>query len=167
MAKNRLHNSGIAQATCQNLPFASEKFDLLLDLSTIDHVPFSGVSEIFSEYYRVLKPKGLLAIAFWQSNFVTKYFYNIPSEQLMFDSKKVAAELKNNNFDIINSYDIGSLLTINESTIWLGPFLFWRMKAAFEDRLFNSVAKFEQYFKNILGGLHVFYARSDKSSEKI
>jgi SAM-dependent methyltransferase len=159
MAKNRLHNSSVAQATCQSLPFASGKFDLVLDLSTIDHIPFDYAGEIFSEYYRVLKPEGLLAMAFWRSNLVTKYFLNPPSEQLYFDKKKVAAELESNGFNIVSSYDIGSLLTIAESNLWLGPFLFWRLKAAFEDRLLDSVAKLEQYIMNMMGGLHVFYAR--------
>jgi SAM-dependent methyltransferase len=159
MAKNRLHNSSVTQATCQNLPFASEKFDLVLDLSTIDHIPFVYAGEVFSEYYRVLKPEGLLAMAFWRSNVITKYFLHSPTEQLYFDEKKVARELEDNGFRIVSSYDIGSLLTITESNLWLGPFLFWRLKAAFEDRLFTSVAKIEQYILNMMGGLHVFYAR--------
>lgn len=159
MAKNRLHNSSVAQATCQNLPFASEKFDLVLDLSTIDHIPFVYAGEVFSEYYRVLKPEGLLAMAFWRSNVITKYFLHSPVEQLYFDEKKVARELEDNGFKIVSSYDIGSLLTITESNLWLGPFLFWRLKAAFEDKLFSSVAKLEQYVLNMMGGLHVFYAR--------
>ena len=158
MAKNRLQNSGVAQATCQSLPFASGKFDLVLDLSTIDHIPFAYAGEIFSEYYRVLKPKGLLAMAFWRSNIVTKYFLHAPSDQFYFDKKKVAKELEDNGFSIVSSYDIGSLLTITESNLWLGPFLFWRLKAAFEDRLLDSVAKLEQYIVNMMGGLHVFYA---------
>jgi hypothetical protein len=107
----------------------------------------------------VLKPKGLLAIAFWQSNIVTKYFLYAPAEQRYLDKKKVAAELEDNGFCIVSSYDIGSLLTITESNLWLGPFLFWRLKAAFEDRLFSSVAKLEPYIVNMMGGLHVFYAR--------
>jgi len=159
MAKNRLHSSNVTQATCQSLPFASEKFDLVLDLSTIDHIPFAYADEVFSEYYRVLKPKGLLAMALWRSNIITKYFLHTPAEQLYFDVKKVANELEVNGFRIISSYNTGSLLTITESKLWLGPFMFWRMKTAFEDKLFSSVAKLEQYVLNIMGGLHVFYAR--------
>lgn len=159
LAKNRLKNSNVAQAACQNLPFASEKFDLVLDLSTIDHIPLVYADKVFSEYYRVLKPTGLLALAFWRSNLVTKYFLHGPAEQLYFDKKKVACELENSGFRIVSSYDIGSLLTITESNLWLGPFLFWRLKAVFEEKLYTWVARFEQYFLNVMGGLHVFYAR--------
>ena len=158
LAKDRLYNTGIAQADCQNIPFACEKFDLVLDLSTIDHIPFSKTGEIFKEYYRVLKPKGLLAIAFWQSNIATKYFLHIDPEQLYFDSKKVANSLENIGFKIVDSYDIGSLLTVIDCNFWLGQFLFWRLKAAFEDKLFTSAARVEPYIFNWLGGLHVFYA---------
>ncbi len=159
LAKRRLKTSNMAQATCHSLPFASGRFDLVLDLSTIDHVPFSDVSLIFNEYYRVLNPGGLLAVAFWRQNVVTKYFIHAPDGQFYFDEKKVAQELKNNGFQIINSYDIGSLLTITENNLWLGPFLFWRLKTVFEEHLLNSVAKFEQYILNTMGGLHVFIAR--------
>ncbi|XHH09324.1 MAG: class I SAM-dependent methyltransferase [Candidatus Bathyarchaeia archaeon] len=159
LAKHRLENTNVAQATCHSLPFKSEKFDLILDLSTIDHIPFKDVNLIFHEYYRVLKQGGLLAVAFWRQNVVTKYFIHTPPDQFYFDKKKIAQELQNNGFQIINSYDIGSLLTITENNLWLGPFLFWRLKTAFEEHLLNSVAKFEQYVLNMMGGLHVFYAR--------
>lgn len=159
LAKNRLRNAGITQAACQNLPFASGKFDLVLDLSTIDHVPFSSVDKILGEYYRVLKPKGLLATAFWRSTLVTKYFLAHHEDQFYFDEKKVACALEENGFTIVRSYDIGSLLTIMESNFWLGQFVFWRLKRAFEDRLLISVARAEQYFLNMMGGLHVFCAR--------
>ncbi|MCW4003205.1 MAG: class I SAM-dependent methyltransferase [Candidatus Bathyarchaeota archaeon] len=159
LAKNRLRNVGITQAVCQNLPFDSGKFDLVLDLSTIDHIPFSGVSKIFAEYYRVLKPKGLLATAFWRSTFITKYFLCPHEDQFYFDEKKVACVLQENGFTIVSSYDVGSLLTLMESNFWFGQFVFWQLKRAFEDKLLTSVATFEQYFLNMMGGLHVFCAR--------
>jgi SAM-dependent methyltransferase len=159
LAKDRLYNSAIAQAACQNLPFVSGKFDLVLDLSTIDHMPFCKASEIIEEYYRVLRPNGLLAVAFWQSNTMTKYFLRIDNEQLYFDSKKVAKMLKRSGFKIVDSYNIGALLTVVDCNLWLGPFLFWRLQAALQDRLFTSAAKIEPYLLNLFGGLHVFHAQ--------
>jgi SAM-dependent methyltransferase len=159
LAKHRLKTSDITQTTCHSLPFACGKFDLVLDLSTIDHIPFKDVDLVFGEYYRVLKPDGLLAVAFWRQNLVTKYFMHKPLDQYYFDKKKVALQLENNGFRITHSYDIGSLLTITENNLWFGPFLFWRLKTVFEDRLLISVAKLEQYVLNMMGGLHVFIAR--------
>jgi SAM-dependent methyltransferase len=159
LAKNRLDHSGVVQAACRSLPFSSENFDLLLDLSTIDHVPFAKTKEIFAEYYRVIKPEGLLAVAFWQSNLATKYLLHVDPEQLYFDSKKVAGALEELGFEIIDSYNTGALLTVMDSNFWLSQFLFWRLKTVFEDKLFTSTARWEPYLSNWLGGLHVFYAR--------
>jgi SAM-dependent methyltransferase len=159
LAKNRLKSHNVAQATCHSLPFASDRFDLILDLSTIDHIPFSDVGHVFREYYRVLKPGGLLAVAFWRSNLVTKYFMHKPPDQYYFEEKNTAGELQKAGFRIENSYAIGSLLTITENNLWLGPFMFWRLKSVFKDRFVDSVAKIEQSSLNMMGGLHVFNAR--------
>ena len=159
LAKERLYNPEIAQATCRNVPFADAKFDLILDLSTIDHIPFSKTKEVFAEYYRVLRPKGLVALVFWQWNTATKYFLEIDPIQLYFDKKKVRRVLEDIGFEIVDSYDIGALLTLRFSSSLLGQFLFWRLKTAFGDTLSTSATWIEPNFLNWLGGLHVFYAR--------
>lgn len=158
LAKSRLNKAGIVQATCQNIPYASNHFDLLLDLSTIDHIPFHKTTQVFEEYHRVLKPKGMLAIAFWQSNLATKYILHTNPEQLYFDRKKVAKALQKTGFEIVASYNVGALLTLLECNYWMGDFLFWRLKAAFDQRLFNWSANLEPYVYNWLGGLRVYYA---------
>jgi SAM-dependent methyltransferase len=158
MANERLRGTGILQATCQTLPFAGKGFDLVLDLSTIDHIPFSKTKVIFNEYFRVLKPKGLLAIAFWQSNLATKYILQADPDQFYFDSKRVAESLEDSGFNIIESYNTGLLLTVKNCNFWLGQFMFWRLKTVFEDQLLASSAKLEPYLINWLGGLRVYYA---------
>ena len=158
LAKARLDKTGVVQATCQNIPYISGNFDLVLDLSTIDHIPFHKTSQVFEEYYRVLKPKGLLAIAFWQSNLATKYLLEVNPEQLYFDSKKVADSLEDIGFKIVGSYNVGALLTMLECNFWVGKFLYWRLKAAFERRLFEYSTKLEPCLYNLLGGLRVYYA---------
>lgn len=156
-AKARLKKAGIVQATCQNIPYASDEFDLLLDLSTIDHIPFHKTRQVFEEYYRVLKPKGLLAVAFWQSNLATKYLLHPDPYQLYFDSRKVAVSLEEVGFRIVDNYTVGALLTMLECNFWVGQFLYWRLKAAFDERLFD-VAKLEPHVYNWLGGLRVYCA---------
>jgi len=50
------------------LPFRSGSVDLLLDLSTIDHVPESQVVLAIGEYARVLGQGGVLVLVSWQRN---------------------------------------------------------------------------------------------------
>jgi ubiquinone/menaquinone biosynthesis C-methylase UbiE len=157
-AKRRLRKPGLLQATCQALPFSSNSFDLVLDLSTIDHMPFATSQKVLTEYYRVLKPQGLLAIAFWQSNIATKYLMSANPDQLYFDRKQIAKSLEQIGFEIVDSYNLGSLLTIMESNFWLGQVMFWQLKAVFKDSLIKFTTKVEPYTINYLGGLHVFYS---------
>jgi hypothetical protein len=82
-----------------------------------------------------------------------------PPDQYYFEEKNTAGELQKAGFRIENSYAIGSLLTITENNLWLGPFMFWRLKSVFKDRFVDSVAKIEQSSLNMMGGLHVFNAR--------
>lgn len=48
----------LAQADAQHLPFASERFDVVVSCETIEHVP--GVQAALCEMYRVARPGGSL-----------------------------------------------------------------------------------------------------------
>lgn len=47
------------------LPYPMDSFDLVIDLSTLDHVPDDHYNQALSEYRRVLKPGGVLAFVVW------------------------------------------------------------------------------------------------------
>lgn len=47
--------------------FAGESFEVVLDLSTLDHIQPSSVSQALASYRRVLKPGGILLLVFWAS----------------------------------------------------------------------------------------------------
>lgn len=47
------------------LPYGDESFDLVLDLSTIDHVPGNDYVKVLDEYNRVLLPHGIAVIVVW------------------------------------------------------------------------------------------------------
>ncbi len=53
-----------AQANISKMPFADSVFDAILDLSTIDHVPQGISGSVLGEYERILRPGGMLIIAF-------------------------------------------------------------------------------------------------------
>ena len=47
------------------LPFKDECFDVVLDLSTLDHVKPDEVGKVLAEYARVLKKEGRLLLVVW------------------------------------------------------------------------------------------------------
>lgn len=54
----------IKQGDIRYLPYPSEFFDLILDVSTIDHIPFSEAEVALLEYNRCLKGNGVLVLMF-------------------------------------------------------------------------------------------------------
>lgn len=82
----------IYQGDIRCMPFESEIYDLILDCSTLDHIPMSDVSAALSEYARVLKPGGLVLLMVWvhtdqhwidskhsritEHNHMTQYYFN-------------------------------------------------------------------------------------------
>jgi SAM-dependent methyltransferase len=51
-----------AQASIVKLPIKSENFDVVIDVSTIDHIRHPQVPSVIGEYARVLRPKGILLL---------------------------------------------------------------------------------------------------------
>jgi SAM-dependent methyltransferase len=56
----------VTHGDIRDLPYKNGMFDVVADLSTIDHVkPDSEMPTVIGEYYRVLKPNGTLLIVAW------------------------------------------------------------------------------------------------------
>jgi SAM-dependent methyltransferase len=71
MAKNKITKEvNLLQADLLHMPFRDSSFDILLDLSTLDHVP--DVSSALKEYERVLKDKGILLLIFLTDHVANK-----------------------------------------------------------------------------------------------
>jgi len=52
----------------RKLPYKKRFFDVVVDVVTIQHVPFSDHKKVYSEIFRVLKPKGY----FWSLHIANK-----------------------------------------------------------------------------------------------
>jgi SAM-dependent methyltransferase len=65
LAKNNLNKVNVLQGDIRSLPFKDASFDMVLDLSTLDHVPLHQALEAIQEYKRVLKKDGILVLIFW------------------------------------------------------------------------------------------------------
>ena len=63
-AKRRNRTINIVQASIEYLPFKSGSFDLLLDLSTLDHISLDKTPLALYEYKRVLRNPGVLVLIF-------------------------------------------------------------------------------------------------------
>lgn len=64
LAHKRLPSASIVRSDVRNLPFRDESFDVVLDLSTIDHVSPDHVAGVIREYQRSLKESSLLLLIF-------------------------------------------------------------------------------------------------------
>lgn len=84
----------IVQGDIRNLPFENEKFDLIVDLSTIDHVLPKDMSQVIREYDRVLEPDGIILLVAWFSRFANIINYWSPDAQYYLPYKQTKGELK-------------------------------------------------------------------------
>lgn len=57
----------VVQGDIRCLPYRDESFDVIWDMSTIDHVEPPGTLNALLEYRRCLKPQGVLVLAFTHS----------------------------------------------------------------------------------------------------
>lgn len=64
IAKEKV-DCNIIQGDIRKLPYEADKFDMVLDLSTIDHVRSLDVPTVLKEYYRVAKNGGLIFLVIW------------------------------------------------------------------------------------------------------
>src|SRR3989344_480242 len=75
--KAKKNTRGITAANCSitYLPYRQESFDVLLDMSTSDHLPARDMGDAFKEYRRVLNKEGIAVIIFdWWGFFWKIYF---------------------------------------------------------------------------------------------
>lgn len=85
------------QGSVSNLPYENDTFDVVLDLSTIDHIEDYG--SVLDEYRRVLKPHGMALIVVWLDDYNHTQEYPI---QFWFDAAEFS-ESVNSRFEVIEN----------------------------------------------------------------
>ena len=60
-------NVHVDMGDIRSVPYAPEMFDVVLDLSTLDHIPFQDVDRALYQYQQILKPGGTVLIICWVS----------------------------------------------------------------------------------------------------
>ena len=159
-ARSKTKNVHIIQGDMRNLPFRDDSFDILLDLSTLDHIPENQVMDVLHEYKRALRKSGILVLIFWYKSFFVKYIKRMhqSATQYYFSLKSVRNNVKE-MFDICKEYCIGTLLCI--------PYLesiLSRLPIFIRNRILDMVLNLEYSTasKSILkdfAGLYVLIAR--------
>lgn len=104
----------IIQANIQALPFRNAVFDMVADLSTIDHVPLDGALLAVGEYTRVLRNGGSLLVTFWRDTPLTRFalrhmrsaIYRLGDTQFLLSEKALRSKVRE-GFDILEEYCTG------------------------------------------------------------
>ena len=81
-AMNRLRYVNAVQSSITHIPFRNSFFDAIFDLSTIDHVPYEHRGNIIKEYFRCLRPEGLLLLVIDSLNVYSKIAKTLSSEKI-------------------------------------------------------------------------------------
>lgn len=120
-AKQEYPNINAICADVQKLPFKASSFDVIMDISTIDHIP-GRASDIIQEYGRVLKKDGAILIIFDTKSLLWKL---IPMFCIMFYRNAefmkwrlnecwylishgiIKESLRKNDFKVLHDYPLG------------------------------------------------------------
>jgi len=95
-AIDEVPDAKLVQGDIRKLPYKDNIFDLILDFSTIDHVPEEDLDKVLGEYKRTLKNKGRIVLIVWVTNWSTRqYGTPTPNEyQFYFNKEKLEEKIK-------------------------------------------------------------------------
>lgn len=164
-AKLRLKSVNIIQGDIRNLPFKNSSFDILLDLSTLDHVPETQAISTLREYERVLKKGAILVLIYWYCSFFVKVFkvkHIIKAREKTTQYYFSITLIKNNikgRINIIDEYYTGILLCVPTLC-----FILDRLPVSIRNSILSFILKLEfskpsKYVFRTLGGLHVIIGK--------
>lgn len=132
-AKKITKEVNIQQGDIRNLPFKNDFFDIILDLSTLDHVPTKDHKQVFVEYQRVLKKGGVLVLVFLRKSPVLSlinFRAKIRGKKPLVDDQSCFASAENetkeklkNLFDLKEEYCLGSILLMSLLTRGVRPII--------------------------------------------
>lgn len=163
-AKARLKKVNIVQGDIRNLPFKDNFFDIVFDLSTLDHLPENQALKVLQEYTRVIKKGGVLVLIFWYKSSFLKYILKRirkreePQTQYYFLIESIRNEIKK-SFEILEEYSTGILLCVP----YLG-FILDKLPKTFRNLILNLVLRLEyskasKYILKNFAGLYVIIGK--------
>lgn len=130
----------VCQGDIRDLPFKSGAFDIILDISTIDHVSESDAVRVIAEYARLLKSGGKLFLLYAQKySFACHYWNNAFEGVYLLDShligKCVASQLEvmaDRGLDFMHGlFGLGPKRLFERFLVWHCPVFIQRLVVAF------------------------------------
>ena len=94
-AESRFPELIIDAGDIRALPYGDASFDLVIDMSTIDHVPSTDYVQVLSEYDRVLSPWGRLLLVVWLNAGTDKMTMSAPRNQFYFPKRTFEGHVDN------------------------------------------------------------------------
>lgn len=110
MARPNFPEAYITQGSIEKLPFTKNSFDIILDLSTLDHIPEKKALEVIIDYKRILRKGGFLLIIFRYNSMHNMKIKNAPS---YFFSNSFIEKIKK-DFESTEEYSIGMSLAFSK-----------------------------------------------------
>jgi SAM-dependent methyltransferase len=165
LAHINLKNLFASQGDIRSLPFASGVFNVILDVSTIDHVNQKDANAVLAEYSRLLCNDGLLILLYAQDMPFAKQYWNNQFEGVyLLDSFLIQKQLAKVNLTVISDRGIDFL----HSFIGLPPkrfmdrFLVWHCPVWVQTIILSLIFQLEHSYFNVLAkrfaGLRVHVA---------
>lgn len=165
-AKKRIKRTSIIQGDIRNLPFEDSCFDIILDLSTLDHIPPHQVKSVIQEYKRTLRKDGILLLIFWYDSALLRLIFKLrkidykrqPAKgtQYYFPISVLKDDIKK-QFNILEEFCTASLLNINNRIT--APII-RNFPIAVYDLILNvEYSKISKYLLKALAGLCVIIAK--------
>jgi len=79
----------VIKGDIRHLPLPNEKFDIVIDFSTTDHLPFKDLKKTIKEVYRVLKEDGIYLMYHLNSDYFNIKRWNYYYENVDISSEKL------------------------------------------------------------------------------
>lgn len=148
----------VSQSDVRNLPFKDGCFDVILDISTIDHVCEDDAIKVLAEYSRLLSVGGVLFLMYAQKYpFARHYWNNAFAGVYLLDSKLIGDNVKkelvlvdDRGLDFIHGlFGVGPKRLFERFLVWHCPNIIRKVIVVFVFYLERSI--FSKLFKGYCG----------------
>jgi SAM-dependent methyltransferase len=139
----------VSQGDVRNLPYKDGSFEVILDVSTIDHVSQSDAVKVIGEYSRLLADNGMLFLLYAQKYpFARHYWNNQFAGVYLLDSRLIGSSVSqrlvmvdDRGLDFVHGlFGLGPKRLIERFLIWHCPSIVRRAVVAVLFRLERSPA---------------------------